>query len=127
LDAVRRQLFDLVMLCLLEVTVILVAFDVAAPLRAVLVVASVLLVPGAAIVAWLDVDDLATFLSLDLAASVAVAVVLGAALLWFRWWHPLVPAAVLATVCTAVLLLDIIRITQKRNSSTEAPSALVWD
>lgn len=64
------------------VLALLVALDAGGPLRLVLAVTYLLGAPGAALVRWLGIDDLALRASLVLALSVAVDLIVAQTLVW---------------------------------------------
>jgi uncharacterized membrane protein len=103
---VRRRL-DVALLALLAGTVPLVVWPVAAPLRTLFGLATVLFVPGGAALARVRVNGWAEWFGLTIAVSLAIQTAGALVLLWTRWWHPAVLAGVLGTASVALLLSDL--------------------
>jgi len=120
-------MFNLAVLALVVATAYLVALDVTGPLRSMLVIASVFLLPGTAIVSRLGLDDGHTFLALTLVTSIATIVVAATLMVWADWWHPFVLGSALAVVCSVVLLADVVRITRSLDPAEPASTTSAWD
>ncbi|MCW3038211.1 MAG: hypothetical protein JWM31_116 [Solirubrobacterales bacterium] len=101
---VRR---DLALLGLLAVTVLVVAADV--PLaRPLAVLATGLLVPGAAILTRLrPATDLLVSVGVAIGLSIALEIGLATLAAVTGWWHPVLLAAILAAGAAALLAADL--------------------
>lgn len=122
----QRRTFDLVLVALAEASFFVVAFDLPGPLRWIPVSATVLLLPGAALVSRLSLDDAPTFLALAVVTSMAVATTAATVMVWANWWHPLALGAGLALVCSAALVEDVIGITRQANHGADALPGQAW-
>lgn len=85
------------------VLALLVALDAAGPLRVVLATTYLLGAPGTALVRWLGVGDLALRISLVLALSLAVDLVVAQSLVWAGAFDPV--AGVVAVVAVTWIVL----------------------
>ena len=85
------------------------ALGVPGPLRGPLVIVFVLLCPGAAIVRLLRLRDPVAELSLAVAVSLALAVLVPAATLYSGAWSPSLALAVLIALTTVLAAVDLRR------------------
>lgn len=83
--------------------------DIGGPVRLVLALAAMALLPGAAVLTRLPTADPAVWLGLAVAISLAVETVASLVMAWTGWWHPGPVAGALAAVCVLVLLVDVRR------------------
>lgn len=118
MDVRVRRGFDKAMVSLAGAAVVAIAVDMTSALRAVVVFAAVLLVPGAAIVRYLHPNDLPSFLGLAVVISLAAATVTSMALIWLDWWHPLALAVATCVLSCALLLWDIRGISRTLEKAT---------
>ena len=106
----HRMAVDAALLALLGLTGVAVAGDVPV-LRPVTVLLALLLVPGAAVLTRLRVDDLATAAALAIGFSLALNVMLAAALARAHTWEPWVIAVAFGVPATILLAVDLYRAT----------------
>jgi hypothetical protein len=104
-----RTRLHLSLLALLVAAVPLALFGGGTPLRAVVVFAALLLVPGGALLTLLPVGRLPEWLSLAVCLSLAIDVAGSLTLIWSHWWHPEVLAVALAVLSGAALLASLVR------------------
>jgi hypothetical protein len=74
------------------------------PGRELLVLAGMLVLPGAAVLAWFELEDPLIWAALALAISIAVAIVGGLVLVETGFWHPVGLAVAVGLASTALLL-----------------------
>jgi hypothetical protein len=84
----NRRWFDIAMLAVAGCATVAVAVGLEGPLRSVVVFAALILVPGAAVVPYLQIRDLSQFLGLTIAFSLGVGVIGAMILASLGWWHP---------------------------------------
>ncbi|MDQ1630729.1 MAG: hypothetical protein QOJ32_3034 [Frankiaceae bacterium] len=120
-DTDNQKLADLALLGLLAVAVLTVAVPFLSPVRAFVVFFAVLLVPGAAVLTFLEIERPSTYVALAAVLSLAVCTAGSLALTWLHFWHPLVLAGLLAVGSAALLSTDLSRRLQPRTAhpSTE--------
>jgi uncharacterized membrane protein len=112
-----RIAVDGVLLALIAVAALAVAADVPL-LRPVTVLLALLLVPGGALLTRWRVDDLATAAGLAVGLSLALEIMLAAALARAHVWEPMVMAAAFAVTATILLVIDLYR------ASAEEPTSV---
>jgi hypothetical protein len=99
----RRRLFDAAVVAVAVLAGIVGVFDVAVPLRSVLVSAFVLFGPGAAVVRLAGLRAPAPALALAAAVSVALATLVASATLYAGLWSPRVTLVLLVAVTLALM------------------------
>jgi hypothetical protein len=92
---------------LLLAAVPLVFFGGGTPIRAVVVLAAMLLVPGGAVLTLLPVSRIPEWLGLAVSFSLAIEVAGSLVLIWTQWWRPEVLALVLTILSGAALLTSL--------------------
>ena len=97
------------LLVLVAVAVPLVVLGGDSPVRALVVLAATLVVPGGAVLTLLPVSRLPEWLGLAVALSLAVEVAGALVLIWTQWWRPDVLALVLAVLSGAALVTSLRR------------------
>jgi hypothetical protein len=102
---VRSELRSLVALSLvaLELVAVLSAFVAPAPVRALLILAAAVALPGAAITVRLNLGDALTTIGLTVALGLTVDVLVALAMVWTGWFHPVAAAVVVGAASTASL------------------------
>lgn len=93
--------------------------EAGSPVRAVLVFAAFLLVPGWAIVSLLDSGPPVAMLGLAIGLSLGVDVAGSLVLVWTGRFDVLVLTGIVGTVAVALLITDLVR--QSQSSQTETP------
>jgi hypothetical protein len=88
----------------LELVAVVGAFVAPAPVRALLILAAAVAVPGAAITVRLNLGDALTAIGLTVALGLAVDVVASLAMLWSGWFHPVAGAVIVGAASTASLV-----------------------
>lgn len=116
-SARQRIAFDGALLALLSLAAVAVVGDVPL-LRPVSVLLAMLLVPGGALLTRLRVDDPASATGIAIGLSVAVEIVLAAAMAALHLWHPWALAAGLAAPATLLLAVDLQRAVIERDPWT---------
>jgi len=115
----RRRQADVALLLLIgEAT----ALNIAAPVggaRTIVTFLAAVLVPGAAIVTWLDTRDGVQAVALAIGLSLGVDIAVSLAMAWLGLWHPSLAAAGLAAISAIVLATDFAR----RTFGSASPSA----
>jgi hypothetical protein len=101
---------DSALLVLLLVAGVLVVASGPGPVRGIIGLAAVLLVPGGAALTRLPVSGPAAWLGLAVVLSMAVEAVGSLALVWSGWWHPGLLAAVVGAASAVLLASDGIRV-----------------
>jgi len=86
-----------------------------------------LLLPGSAIVAWLELDDLPSAVAVIVVTSIAFDALAATVMLWVGWWHPLAFGVGLAMVCSSVLVIDVVRIARSRDKPVQVAMSSPWD
>lgn len=104
----ERAVIDGALLVLLSCAAIVIAIPVTV-LRPPIVLASALLVPGAAVLTRLEIEDPVVGGALAIALSIAIDVLGSLALVWTGWWHPGVLAVTLGAGATVLLVDDMRR------------------
>lgn len=99
----------LVLICLTVVCGVLYAVDVTGPMRLVVTLATMALLPGVAVLTRLAPSDPAVWLGLAIAISLAVETAVSLVMAWSGQWYPAHVAGGLAAVCVLVLLDDVRR------------------
>jgi hypothetical protein len=94
---------------LLLAAVPLVLFGGDTPLRALVVFAALLFVPGGALLTLLPVGRIPEWIGLAISLSLAIEVAGSLILIWSHWWRPEILALVLAILSAAALLTSIRR------------------
>jgi uncharacterized membrane protein YfcA len=110
-DAVRRRRLRrrIVGLALLwSVWTVLAAEFGPGPVRAVSVALFLLAVPGAAVTAWLHIDDFVFEATLVFGIGIAVGVATGEILVWTANWDPKNAIDVVATLCAVSLMARLV-------------------
>lgn len=120
----HRQTFDICLVVLTAAAALVIALDINGPLRWLLVTPAVLLVPGAAIVPALELEDIWAFAGMTVVLSMAVGTAAATLIAWIGWWQPQAIAAVIALVSCAGLLYDVRRIRRLTAPDSAADSAL---
>lgn len=118
---IQRQIFDLAVLISVEASVYATLFNIYEPLRWIPVFVSMLLLPGSAIVAWLELDDLPSAVAVIVVTSIAFDALAATVMLWAGWWHPLAFGVGLAIACSSVLVIDVVRIARSKDKSAQEP------
>jgi len=77
------------------------------PIRAFVVFAAMLLVPGGSVLTLLPVDRIPEWLGLAVSFSLAIEVAGSLVLIWTQWWRPEVLALVLTVLSGAALLRSL--------------------
>jgi hypothetical protein len=103
----NRRWFDIAMLAVAVCATVAVAVGLEGPLRSVVVFAALILVPGAAVVPYLQIRDLSQFLGLTIAFSLGVGVIGAMILASLGWWHPVVLGALVVVASCVSLGWDI--------------------
>jgi archaellum biogenesis protein FlaJ (TadC family) len=88
------------------VTVIFSAVHLQGSLRFVVALIFGLVVPGWSVVGFLKIRDVALLISLSIATSLSVEMVLGEAMLAW-WWHLQIFELILGIVCASLLVLQL--------------------
>ena len=88
----------------LELAAVIAAGVAPAPVRALLILAAMVALPGGAITLRLRLGDALTALALTVALGLTADVFAGLAMVWTGWWHPVAAAAVLGGASTASIL-----------------------
>ncbi|WP_462188178.1 hypothetical protein [Frankia sp. CcWB2] len=91
------------------ICLVVLPLAVAGGLRAAVIVPAMLLLPGAAALSFVAINERALWVGLAVCVSLAVEAVVLCVLLWLRLWHPTVVAAVLAVLSMAVILRNAAR------------------
>jgi hypothetical protein len=87
------------------------------PLRAVLVLAAMLLVPGGTVLLRAGRgSDAITWFAIAFALSLAIDIVVGLGMVWTGFWYPEIAAGAVATVCAIAVAVHLWR--SVRNSSS---------
>jgi hypothetical protein len=110
------------LLVLLVAAVPMVYFGGDSPIRALLVFAAMLLIPGGSVLTLLPVDRLPEWFGLAIAFSLTIEVAGSLILIWTEWWRPEVLALVLTILSAAALLTSLGR--ARRASGSAATLAL---
>jgi hypothetical protein len=105
---VRRRL-DLAALALLVLAALTMVWPALDAVRPVAVLAALAVVPGAALVAFLPVDSILTWVVAATLLSLCTQTLLGLLLLWARLWHPELQGLVVGVLSAAVLTADLLR------------------
>jgi uncharacterized membrane protein len=111
-----RIAVDGVLLALIAVAALAVAADVPL-LRPVTVLLALLLVPGGALLTRWRVADVVTAAGLAVGLSLALEIMLAAALARAHVWEPMAMAAAFAVAATILLVLDLYRATADEPAS----------
>jgi hypothetical protein len=91
----------------LELVAVLAAVAAPAPVRALLILAAAVALPGAAITLRLKLGDAVTAIGLTVALGLTVDIIAGLALVWSGWWHPALAAAIVGGASTITLLPEL--------------------
>jgi len=108
-DPRRSLVGDCSLLTLAIITVVVSVLATTSAAQLLLVLAAACLIPGAAVLTRLSVDDLLEGFTLAVALSFCIEAAGALAMAWASWWHPFVWAIVLVSLACVILLLDVRR------------------
>lgn len=103
----NRRRFDIAMLAVAGCATVMVAAGIEGPVRSVVVFAALILVPGAAVVPYLQIRELSQYLGLTIAFSLGVGVIGAMIMASLGWWHPVVLGALVAVASCVSLGCDV--------------------
>jgi uncharacterized membrane protein len=109
-DPRRCATADCLLLLLTGVTVAVCLLDTHSILRLLLLLAAACLVPGAAVLTRLPVEDVLEAVGLAVGLGFSIEAAGALAMVWTGWWHPFGWAVVLASAACVMIVLDLRRI-----------------
>jgi len=108
------------------VSILIVALDVSPDVRAPIVIGFVLVCPGLAIVRLVGIRPATAQLAVGVALSVALAILVPAALLYARAWSPRSALAILVAITISASAVEVaLRRTARQRSGASARSQFV--
>lgn len=108
-----RRNVELALLGLLLIAPLTIALPMPQVIRVLVVLAAVMLAPGAAAVARLPFSQVGVYVAVVIAVSMAIGVAGATVSLWVGWWHPYLLAGLLGAASFALLVLDVRKITRR--------------
>jgi hypothetical protein len=108
LDRRARRVATELLLLIAVATLLLSVLQVHGPFRFVVVMIFSLTVPGWSVIGFLQIRDVAWLVSLSVATSLALEMVLGEIMLSW-WWHLQILEMLLAAACAASLVWQLRR------------------
>jgi hypothetical protein len=98
---------DASLLVLAVLLAVAIALPVLAPARPWLALAACALLPGAAVLTLIPVEDFFTWCLVSILVSLAAGTITSLAILWLGVWHPLTLAGVLGAASILLLTKDL--------------------
>jgi uncharacterized membrane protein len=108
-DRAMRAILELAALALIVAACLMNLLMSAGAGRTIITLLAALMVPGAALMIRTPISDPAQGITLVVALSLTVQVVLTLVMAWTGWWHPVATAAALAGVTAPVLAANLVR------------------
>lgn len=105
----RRVVLDLALIALIGLAALALAGLLGSFRPYVLFVAAIV-VPGAAVVTALGVDDVLTAVVLSISISLGLDIAGGLGLAWASYWHPTLIAVIFGAASLLVLIWDLVRV-----------------
>jgi hypothetical protein len=87
--------------------VTLCLLNASAPLRALGLLVAACLVPGGAMLTFLQVDGVTSLLAIAVSLSLSVEIAGSLAMVWTHWWHPIGFAVLIGTLAAILLIVDV--------------------